>query len=120
MADSPISTPHTMVAFAPTDAPRLTRVGVGCQSAFTARGSRSFVKAADGPMNTSSASSTPRYTDTLFCTFTRSPIWTPWSTKTFFPSVQPAPITEPLRKWLWCQMLVPPPITAPGSITAVG
>ena len=55
---------------------------------------------ADGPTNTSSASSTPWYTDTLFWIFTRSPMTTPSSTNTFLPSVQPVPITAPRRTWL--------------------
>jgi hypothetical protein len=59
MARSPISIPHTMVALAPTEAPRATRAGLSCQSVLTARGRRSLVKTADGPTNTSSASSTP-------------------------------------------------------------
>ena len=76
----PSSIPQTRVAFAPIDALRRTRVGVTTQSGATARGVRSLVNTAPGPTKTSSASSTPRYTDTLFWIFDRAPIRAPAST----------------------------------------
>ena len=54
---------------------------------------------AAGPTKTSSASSTPRYTDTLFWIFTRCPTWTPWSMYTPLAKVHPSPITAPVRMW---------------------
>jgi len=67
MAHFPMVVPHTMVAFAPTEAPARTKVRdstqssapLGDMSAFTARGSMSLVKQACGPMNTPSSMVTP-------------------------------------------------------------
>lgn len=42
MANSPMSLPHTIVTFAPIDAPWPTTVGVTAQSSAKARGTRSF------------------------------------------------------------------------------
>ena len=58
-ADAPSSTPQTIVAFAPMDEPRRTTVSVRVQSVLNARGTRSFVNAADGPTKTSSSIVTP-------------------------------------------------------------
>ena len=74
------STPQTTVAFAPIEAPRCTTVGVTTQSGETARGRLSLVKTALGPTKTSSASCTPRYTETLFWILVPAPIRTPAST----------------------------------------
>ena len=59
MANSPMSLPHTIVAFAPIDAPWPTTVGVTAQSSANARGTRSLVNTALGPTNTSSPTVTP-------------------------------------------------------------
>lgn len=54
-----MTTPHRIVAFAHTDAPRRTRVGTISQSELRDLGYKSFVNTALGPTNTSSASVTP-------------------------------------------------------------
>src|SRR5215207_829429 len=79
--------PQTIVALAPTDAPRRTNVRDSSHPPV-ARGLRSFVNTADGPTNASSSSSTPAYTDTLFWIFTRSPTRTPVSTNTLEVSIR--------------------------------
>src|SRR5438067_7174925 len=92
-----ISTPQTMVAFAPIDAPRPTTVGITSQSVAAARGYRSFVNTAPGPTNTSSSIVTPLYTDTLFWILQPEPIRTPASMNTFLPMTHRAPTDEPSR-----------------------
>ena len=69
IAHAPISTPHTIVAFAPIDAPSCTMVCLypAGPLGYFARGVRSFVNTHDGPQNTKSRSSTPSYIETLFC-----------------------------------------------------
>src|SRR5262249_7855218 len=97
MQYGPSVTPHTIVAFAPIDAPRPTWVGTIFQSVEVARGRRSFVKVALGPTNPSSAIVTPSNTETLFWIFPRSPPATPRSTKTFFPRTQLLPTDASVR-----------------------
>src|SRR5437660_12056466 len=59
-AYSPRVTPHTIVAFAPMDEPRLTSVGrYSCLRDTWLRGFITLVKTHDGPQNTSSSRVTP-------------------------------------------------------------
>jgi hypothetical protein len=59
-ACSPSVVPHRIVAFAPMLAPRATPVATNASLRLTAaRGVRTLVNTADGPTNTSSASTTP-------------------------------------------------------------
>src|SRR4051812_1365864 len=70
----PSVTPQTIVALAPMLACSSTTVGTTVQSVpEDARGTRSFVKVAFGPTNTSSAMVTPWYTDTPFWILQRAP-----------------------------------------------
>ncbi len=73
-----------------------------------------------GPMNAPSATSTPSYSEALFCTFTLSPTMTSRSMKQFRPMLQFRPIRAPIRTWTLDQMRVSAPISVPGSILAVG
>src|ERR1700687_1242007 len=66
-AYSPTVVPHTMVEFAPSEAPRFTNVRWYSDLRFTwLRGVNTFVKTIEGPQNTSSSNSTPVYNETLF------------------------------------------------------
>src|SRR2546422_8817997 len=59
-AYSPRVTPHTIVALAPIELPRFTRVGrYACLRETWARGFTTLVNTQDGPQNTSSSSTTP-------------------------------------------------------------
>src|SRR5207249_1603241 len=59
-AYSPKVTPHTIVALAPIELPRFTRVGrYACLRETWARGFTTLVNTHDGPQNTSSSSTTP-------------------------------------------------------------
>src|SRR3954447_21195010 len=58
--------------------------------------------------------------DTLFWTFTLSPMTTSGATKQFCPNEQPRPIRHPLEMWQKCQIRVPGPIWQPGSTTLLG
>src|SRR5450759_1207238 len=109
-------TPNTIVALAPIVAPRRTSVRLYSFFRDTwLRGLTTLVKTIDGPQNTSSSSSTPSYTDTLFCILTLLPILTPFITTTFCPSEQRSPITAPPSTWQKCQTFVSGPICAPSS-----
>src|SRR5207244_9570096 len=116
----PVSSPHTIVALAPMLAPRRTRVGTTSHSSDEARGWRSLVNTADGPTNTPSSRTTPRYTDTWFWILQPSPMTTPVSTYTEKPTEQSRPMTLPPRTWLRCQMRVPSPTRASSSTIALG
>src|SRR4051794_9358165 len=95
--------PQTIVAFAPMLAPRHTRVVAYCpRRTICERGLVTLVKTHDGPQKTSSSSSTPSYSETLFCTFTLLPILTPDATSTFWPKMQPSPITASFITWQKC------------------
>src|SRR5690606_18959649 len=115
-AYSPSVTPQTMVALAPIEVPRRTRVGRYSSRRETwLLGLITLVKTQLGPQKTSSSRVTPSYTETLFWILTLLPIRTPFMTTTFWPSEQPVPITAPGMTWQKCQILVPPPTDAPSS-----
>src|SRR5690242_7062062 len=77
-----------------------------------------FVNTIEGPQKTSSSSSTPSYTDTLFWILQLSPILVPFMTTTFCPRLHRAPITAPGITWQKCQIFVPSPIVAPSATYA--
>src|SRR5215472_8170770 len=105
MAPSPIVTPHTMVALAPTLARRPTLVVTNVQSASvssspsapTARGRRSFVKQACGPMKAPSSIVTPDGMKANGRTLTLRPRVTPLWISTNEAILQPSPIEHPYR-----------------------
>src|SRR6267143_3451314 len=112
-------TPHTMVAFAPIEQPRRNRVVSYRECRFTCeRGLLTFVSTQLGPRNTSSSTTTPVYTETLFCILTLFPISTPPSTLTFCPITHFWPICAPFITCEKCQIFVPGPIFAPSSAYA--
>ncbi len=84
------------------------------------RGVPTLVNTIEGPQNTSSSSSTPSYTETLFCIFTLLPSFTPGMITQFWPMLQRSPITAPGSTWQKCQILVPFPTTAPSSTNDEG
>src|SRR6185369_2704304 len=109
------------VEFAPSEAPRRTRVGANSLRRDTSeRGFFTFVNTHEGPQKTSSSSSTPSYTETLFWILTWLPILAPAATNTFWPMVQSLPIEAPAITWEKCQTFVPLPIEQPGSPHALG
>jgi hypothetical protein len=63
---------------------------------------------------------TPWNSETLFCTFTWSPMTTSTSTYTFLPITHPAPMRARSRICAWFQMLEPGPTTASDETSAVG
>ena len=100
-----------MVEFAPRLAPRFTSVGwySSCRDTWL-RGLMTLVNTIDGPQNTSSSSTTPVYTDTLFWILTLSPTTTPGEMTTFWPMLQRRPMRAPAITWLKCQTFVSSPI----------
>jgi hypothetical protein len=63
----PIVCPHTMVLLAPNVAPFRTNVDwYSCFRETWLRGFTTLVNTIDGPQKTSSSSTTPVYTETLF------------------------------------------------------
>src|SRR3954466_9861368 len=99
-----------MVALAPMDAPRRTRVRRYSFFRDTwLRGFITFVNTIDGPQNTSRSSSTPSYSETLFWILQFSPTMTPFITTTFWPRLHFGPIVAPGSTWQKCQILVPGP-----------
>ncbi len=118
-AYSPISLPQTIVAFAPTDAPRRSMVGLYSFLRATAlRGFITLVKTIDGPRNTSSSHTTPVYTLTLFWIFTLRPNFTSGDMTTFCPILQFSPIVQFGIMCEKCHILVPFPIVQPSSTYA--
>src|SRR3954452_15867313 len=110
-----------MVAMATMDTPRRTRVRrYSCLRDTSLRGFITLVNTHDGPQKTSSSSSTPSYTETLFWILTWLPILPPAATNTFCPMVQSLPIEAPAITWEKCQIRVPLPIEQPGSTQALG
>ena len=73
------------------------------------RGLMTFVKTAEGPIKTSSSTTTPSYKETLFCIFTLLPICTLFAIKTFCPRLQCSPTTACIT-WLKCHILLLFPI----------
>src|SRR5688572_27083902 len=97
----PTVVPHTMVAFAPTDAPRRTRVFSYRDRRTTwLRGLDTLVNTHDGPRNTSSSITAPSYRDTLFWILTLSPMTTPVATWTFCPRMHRLPSLHFGMTWL--------------------
>ena len=111
-AHSPIVRPHTIVAFAPIDAPLRTSVETNSRSSPVARGCRSFVKTTEGPTKTSSSSVTPEYTETKFWILQPDPITAPVSTKTDLPRTHRIPTRAPLRTCAKCQTRAVPHVGA--------
>jgi hypothetical protein len=73
----------------------------------------------EGPQKTSSSSTTPVYTETLFWILTLSPTVHCGEITTFWPMLQRAPMRQSRMTWLKCQILVPGPISEGASMTAV-
>src|SRR4051812_46372003 len=115
-ANAPTVWPQTTVELAPRLAPRLTSV---CRYSSLRdtwlRGLITFVNTIEGPQNTSSSSTTPVYTDTLFWILTLLPMTTPGETTTFWPMLQRAPIRAPVITCEKCQIFVSLPMTQPSS-----
>src|SRR5215472_8432114 len=113
--------PQTIVAFAPIVAPALTRVRL--YSFFLTMallGFTTLVNTIEGPQKTSSSSSTPVYTETLFWILTLLPIRQPGDTTTFCPRLQRLPILLPDIMWEKCQIRVSSPISQGSSMTTLG
>src|SRR5437763_13726825 len=88
-AYSPSVTPHTIVALAPMDEPRFTRVGrYSCLPGTSLRGFTTFVNTQDRPQNTPSSSVTPAWIDTLSSISTLSPMRLPALTTAYRPTQQ--------------------------------
>src|ERR1019366_231921 len=116
MSFSPMVSPGRMVALAPMDAPRLTRVRAKRAGCCPLRGKGSLEKVALGPTNTSSCSVTPSQTWTPHLMVTRSPMRTSFSMNVWSQMLQAAPITAPGRTWANAQMRVPAPIEGLSTI----
>src|SRR4051812_46233174 len=111
---SPRVTPQTMVAFAPMELPRRTRVGRNLAGGFlkATRGFMSLVKTMFGPRNTSSSTVTLSQTSTQFLTVTWLPIRAPLSMKAWSPTLQSLPMTAPFMTWAKAQTRVPAPMAS--------
>src|SRR5437763_13752723 len=95
-AYSPSVTPHRIVALAPMEPPRLTRVGrYSCLRDTWLRGFSTLVHAHDGPQDTSSSRVTPSWIDTLTWIFPLWPDRVPGITPTFRASLHRPPKTAP-------------------------
>src|SRR5437762_4508003 len=104
--------PHTIVEFAPIEAPRLTSVVLYSSRRMTwLRGLTTLVNTMDGPQKTSSSSTQPVYTETLFWILTLLPMVTSGEITTFCPILHFSPIRQFFIMWQKCQIFVPTPIS---------
>src|ERR1700722_4409553 len=119
IASEPIVRPGRIVAFAPIEAPRLTKVRVYDAGFCLLRGNGSLVNVALGPTKTSSSRVTPSQSCTPHLTVTRSPTSAPPSIKVWSQMLQSAPMRAPGSTCAKAQMRVLGPIV-PVSTRASG
>ena len=104
-ARSPISTPPSMVALLPMEAPRRTTVRSRVQSSSVwgepsgrvARGRRSFMNMTPWPTKTSSSISTPSQTNVWLEILQRAPMRAPFCISTKVPMRVSSPTRQPYR-----------------------